>query len=117
MNIDNQYSIFLFRKLKYLRLEGFDKVKDVAKVVIQLEESIPDLEIVGLDYDYALEQLKKEEKLLSHENVVQDARGNMWAKDDIGEYYYLYGELPERPVLDDDDDMPLFVSKVRKDPP
>lgn len=103
--------------MKFLRLEGFDKTKDVAKVVIHLEEAIPGLQVVGLDFDEALKALEKEEALLSHENVVQDAKGNMFAKDETGELYYLYGELPERQVLDDDDDMPLLVNKIRKDPP
>lgn len=107
------------RKLKYLRLEGFDKVKDVAKVVLQLEDSIPGLQIVGLDYDAALEALEKERKLLEHKNVVQDAKGNMYAKDETNELFYLYGDLSERRVLDDSDDMPLLVNKIqlRKDPP
>jgi len=105
------------KKLKYLRLEGFDRAKDVAKVVLQLEEAIPGLEVVGVEYDAALEQLQKEERLLSHENVVQDAKGNLYAKDSAGELYYLYGDYTERQVLDDDDDMPILVNKIRKDPP
>uniref|UniRef100_A0A5S6QI88 Uncharacterized protein n=1 Tax=Trichuris muris TaxID=70415 RepID=A0A5S6QI88_TRIMR len=37
-------------------------------------------------------------------------------KDNIGELYYVSGNLPEQPSLADDE-LPIFVSTIRKDPP
>lgn len=63
------------KKLKYLRLEGLDHVKDLAKSALLLEEAIPGLIILGVDFEHALKGLEKEMKILENERVVLDAKG------------------------------------------
>lgn len=97
-------------------MEGLDYIEDIAKVALMLEDNLPDLEIVGLDYGKAAASLEKTDRLLSHENVRQDAKGNIFLKDEVNDFYYLKGCLPERPVVDEEN-LPLLISKVRKDVP
>jgi hypothetical protein len=62
-------------KLRFLRLDGLEKVEDLAKSALLLEEAIPNLVITGLDYDQALDKLKQDEELIRHDRVVIDAKG------------------------------------------
>lgn len=62
-------------KLRYLRLEGLNHVENIAKSALLLEEAIPDLTVVGLDFDHALDKLEAENRLLQDDRVLIDARG------------------------------------------
>lgn len=106
----------MFRKLKYLRLEGLDHIENIHKVALMLEDNIPGLYVVGLDYGKAVEGVEKMERLLTHPNVRQDAKGNIFLKDELGDYYYLKGHVPERHVVDEEN-FPLLLGKIRKDAP
>ena len=52
-----------------------DQVPDIAQTALLLEESIPGLQVIGLDYDQALDALEAQLRLMSHPRVVQDAKG------------------------------------------
>lgn len=67
--------MYSFRKLRYLRLEGMDHIPDIAQSALLLEESIPGLQVIGLDYDQALDALEAQLRLMSHPRVIQDAKG------------------------------------------
>ena len=82
--------------MKYLRLEGCSHIKDIAKTALLLEAALPDLEITGLDYGLAVQNLEDEFRLLTHERVTEDARGNLHIQDDCGEVFYVGGNLSER---------------------
>ncbi|KRZ16986.1 Protein disulfide-isomerase [Trichinella pseudospiralis] len=116
LTADGLSALSCLKKLKYLRLEGLDQVKNIGVVAVRLEDTIPQLQVVGLDYEQALANFGKDLKLLSHENVYQDAKGNVFLKDYIDELYYLAGNIPEQASLADDE-MPIFVSQIRKDVP
>ncbi|CAD6188248.1 unnamed protein product [Caenorhabditis auriculariae] len=103
------------KKLKYLRLEGLD-VKDVGKAALLLEETIPRLQILGVDYENCLERVEAEIRLLEDERVVQDARGNAFVEDDNGRLFYVMGDVDERAVVDDGDN-PIMTSTVRREIP
>lgn len=51
------------------------QLKDIAKTALLLEESIPNLRIFGIDYESAMQSLRREIKLLENERVVIDAKG------------------------------------------
>lgn len=106
------------KNLKFLRLDGLDGVKNLAKVALALEEAIPNLQILGLDYDKALNELNREMKLMENPNVFEDARGNLHLKDRSGEFYFLKGNLTnfERPIFDELG-LPLYMSRIRRDLP
>uniref|UniRef100_A0A0N5A9C0 ATP synthase subunit s-like protein n=1 Tax=Syphacia muris TaxID=451379 RepID=A0A0N5A9C0_9BILA len=104
------------KKLRYLRLEGLDHIKDIAKTALLLESSIPGLTVLGLDYERALKMLKQETMLLENERVYIDAKGNVHAEDDNGRLFYIAGRVNERPAVCDDD-KPLMTSLVRREIP
>uniref|UniRef100_A0A0M3IIE3 ATP synthase subunit s-like protein n=1 Tax=Ascaris lumbricoides TaxID=6252 RepID=A0A0M3IIE3_ASCLU len=104
------------KKLRYLRLEGMDHIKDLAKTALLLEESIPGLKVLGLNYDLALESLKRETKLLENDRVLIDAKGNAYAEDDNGRLFYIAGKVNERPAVCDED-KPLMTSTIRREIP
>lgn len=52
-------------------------MKEVGKSCLLLEESIPSLSVLGVDYTEQLEDLIEEMLLLRHPSVVQDARGSV----------------------------------------
>uniref|UniRef100_A0A915BYR8 ATP synthase subunit s-like protein n=1 Tax=Parascaris univalens TaxID=6257 RepID=A0A915BYR8_PARUN len=104
------------KKLRYLRLEGMDHIKDLAKTALLLEESIPGLKVLGLNYDLALESLKRESKLLENDRVLIDAKGNAYAEDDNGRLFYIAGKVNERPAVCDED-KPLMTSTIRREIP
>ncbi|VDN04337.1 unnamed protein product [Thelazia callipaeda] len=104
------------KKLRYLRIEGLSHVKDIAKTALLLEESIPNLEVFGIDYEDALKSLQKEMKLLADDRVVTDAKGNAYAEDDDGRLFYVAGRVNERPVVSDDD-KPIMTSTIRRELP
>lgn len=58
-----------------MRLEGLSHIDNIAKTALLLEETIPSLTVIGLDYDKTLEKIEKENKLLQHERVILDAKG------------------------------------------
>lgn len=62
--------------LKELRLGGLDKQMDLCKSAILLESALPDLQITGLDYVKALEEMEAEERLLRDDRALIDAKGN-----------------------------------------
>lgn len=104
------------KKLRFLRLEGMDHIKDIAKTALLLEESIPGLKVVGLDYDSALTSLKREMKLLENDRIVIDAKGNAHAEDDNGRLFYVSGRVNERATVCDED-KPLVTSLIRREIP
>ncbi|KAM3723037.1 Distal membrane-arm assembly complex protein [Dirofilaria immitis] len=104
------------KKLRYLRLEGFGHVKDVAKTALLLEESIPNLRVFGINYENAMQSLQREMKLLANERIVTDAKGNAYAEDDDGRLFYVAGRINERPAVTDDD-KPLMTSTIRRELP
>ncbi|TKR78201.1 hypothetical protein L596_019049 [Steinernema carpocapsae] len=104
------------KKLRYLRLEGLDHVKDLAKTALMLEESIPGLQVLGIDYNLALEGAEAESRLLENDRVLLDARGNMHVEDDNGRLFYVAGSVNER-VTVCDEDKPLVTSTVRREVP
>ncbi|KHJ46900.1 zinc finger, C2H2 type [Trichuris suis] len=116
VSADGLSALSCLKKLKFLRIEGMDQVKNIALAALRLEDAVPQLKVVGLDYDLALDNWEKQLRLLSHKNVVQDAKGNAFLKDDLGELYYVSGNVPVQPSLADDK-LPIFVSTIRKDPP
>uniref|UniRef100_A0A915PR94 ATP synthase subunit s-like protein n=1 Tax=Setaria digitata TaxID=48799 RepID=A0A915PR94_9BILA len=104
------------KKLRYLRLEGLDQVKDIAKTALLLEEAIPKLRVFGISYENAMQSLQKEMKLLSDDRVVTDAKGNAYVEDDFGRLFYVAGRVNERPAVTDDD-KPLMTSTIRRELP
>ena len=103
-------------KLRFLRLDGLEKVEDLAKSALLLEEAIPNLVITGLDYDQALDKLKQDEELIRHDRVVIDAKGNAFVEDDNGRHFYVRGTVSERPSVCDMD-KPLMTSLIRRELP
>ncbi|KAK6024854.1 glycosyltransferase, group 2 family protein, partial [Ostertagia ostertagi] len=78
----------MLKSLKYLRLEGIDCK----------------LKVLGIDYEHELEELEANMRLLENPNVVEDARGNIFAEDDNGRLFYIGGTSNEgvRAVCDRD---------------
>jgi len=103
-------------KLRFLRLEGLHNIDGMAKSALMLEEAIPNLIVLGLDYDKSLETLENEFKLLENDRMLIDAKGNVFAEDDNGRLFYVKGRVNERPVVDDDD-KPLMQSLIRRELP
>uniref|UniRef100_A0A914RJM7 Mitochondrial ATP synthase regulatory component factor B n=1 Tax=Parascaris equorum TaxID=6256 RepID=A0A914RJM7_PAREQ len=87
------------KRYMMLKLKNFD----LAKTALLLEESIPGLKVLGLNYDLALESLKRESKLLENDRVLIDAKGNAYAEDDNGRLFYIAGKVNERPAVCDED--------------
>ncbi|KAE9556106.1 hypothetical protein FO519_000740 [Halicephalobus sp. NKZ332] len=104
------------KKLSYLRLEGLDHIDNLAKSALLLEEAIPGLTVLGVDFERALEGVRNEIKLLENDRVLIDAKGNCHAEDDNGRLFYLHGSLNERPMVDDND-KPLVTSTIRRETP
>uniref|UniRef100_A0A0N5BA07 ATP synthase subunit s-like protein n=1 Tax=Strongyloides papillosus TaxID=174720 RepID=A0A0N5BA07_STREA len=104
------------KKLKYLRLNGLNDPQGMAKATIMLEESIPGLVVIGVDYEAALEGFQKDKMLLQHERASLDAKGNIHIEDDKGELYYIKGCVNERPAVDDND-LPIITNTIRVDVP
>ncbi|KAK0417347.1 hypothetical protein QR680_012955 [Steinernema hermaphroditum] len=104
------------KKLRYLRIEGLDHVKDLAKTALMLEESIPGLKVLGVDYDMALAGAGAERKLFENDRVLLDAKGNAHVEDDNGRLFYVAGTVNER-VSVCDEDLPLMTSTVRREIP
>uniref|UniRef100_A0A0R3S3T1 ATP synthase subunit s-like protein n=1 Tax=Elaeophora elaphi TaxID=1147741 RepID=A0A0R3S3T1_9BILA len=104
------------KKLRYLRLEGMDHVKDLAKSALLLEESIPNLRVFGVNYENAMQSLQREMELLANDRVVTDAKGNAFVEDDDGRLFYIAGRVNERPAVTDDD-KPLMTSTIRRELP
>lgn len=104
------------KKLRYLRIEGLDHVKDLAKTALLMEDSIPGLKVLGVNYDGALESLKRETMLLENEHVYIDAKGNAHVEDDHGRLFYIAGKVNERATVCDDD-KPIVTSLIRREVP
>uniref|UniRef100_A0A7E4VU30 ATP synthase subunit s-like protein n=1 Tax=Panagrellus redivivus TaxID=6233 RepID=A0A7E4VU30_PANRE len=104
------------KKLSYLRLEGLDHVDKLAKSALLLEEAIPGLTVLGVNFDLALEDAQKEAKLLEDERVLIDAKGNCHAEDDNGRLFYIHGSINERAAVDDND-KPLVTTTIRREIP
>ncbi|CEF68537.1 ATP synthase subunit s-like protein [Strongyloides ratti] len=104
------------KNLKYLRLNGLNDPQGIAKATILLEEAIPNLIVMGVDYESALESFQKEAMLLEHERASVDAKGNIHIEDDNGNLYYVKGCINERPTVDDND-LPIVTSTIKMDVP
>lgn len=76
------------KNLKYLRLEGLDAkvihfiasshhflLQNIGKAALLLEDTIPRLTVLGVDYEEQMKLLEAETRLLENPNVVQDAKG------------------------------------------
>lgn len=61
--------------LKELRLGGLRNQLDLCKSALLLENALPDLNITGLDYEKALEEMEAEERLLRDDRTLIDAKG------------------------------------------
>uniref|UniRef100_A0AC35TI37 ATP synthase subunit s, mitochondrial n=1 Tax=Rhabditophanes sp. KR3021 TaxID=114890 RepID=A0AC35TI37_9BILA len=104
------------KKLKYLRLNGLNNQKEIAKVALLLEEAIPGLEVIGVDYDEAMFKLEAENHLLNHDRALIDAKGNIHGEDDDGRLFYLQGCVNEVPTVDDND-LPIITNTIRREIP
>uniref|UniRef100_A0A183BNM7 ATP synthase subunit s-like protein n=1 Tax=Globodera pallida TaxID=36090 RepID=A0A183BNM7_GLOPA len=103
-------------KLRFLRLDGLDKVQGLAKSALLLEETLPNLMVFGVDYDRAMAEHETEQKLLSNDRVVIDAKDNVFVEDDNGRLFYVKGCVNER-VSVCDADKPLMTSLIRRELP
>ena len=63
------------KKLTYLRLEGLEHIPNLAKSILLLEESIPGLTVLGVNFENALETVENETSLLENDRVLIDAKG------------------------------------------
>lgn len=118
------------KKLRFLRLDGLSHIENIAKTALLLEEAIPSLTVVGLDYDLALEGIEEENKFLENDRVLLDAKGfiilfysyfmlnlgNVFLEDDNGKLFYVKGSVNERAVVCDND-KPLMTSTIRREIP
>uniref|UniRef100_A0A0N4ZEM0 ATP synthase subunit s-like protein n=1 Tax=Parastrongyloides trichosuri TaxID=131310 RepID=A0A0N4ZEM0_PARTI len=104
------------KQLKYLRVDGLNDPKGIAKATLMLEEAIPGLVTIGVDYEAALESFEKEAALLEHDRAMMDAKGNIHIEDDNGRLYYVHGCVNERPTVDDND-LPIITNTIKKDVP
>jgi len=102
--------------LKELRLNGLIDQKGLCKSALLLESVLPNLQITGLDYAKALDEIEAEEKLLRDDRTLIDARGNVFIEDDEGGLYYVSGKISEKAVVNDED-QPLITSTIRQDLP
>ncbi|VDM65903.1 unnamed protein product [Strongylus vulgaris] len=105
----------MLKSLKYLRLEGIE-AKNLGKAALLLEDTIPSLKVLGVDYEHELEVLEADFRLLQNPSVIEDAKGNMFAEDDNGRLFYIGGNVNERPVVDDND-KPIVTSTIRREIP
>lgn len=105
----------MLKSLKYLRLEGIHN-KNVGKAALLLEETIPSLKVLGVDFEHELEALEADIRLLENPNVVEDAKGNIFAEDDNGRLFYIGGNVNERPAVCDND-KPIMTSTIRREIP
>ncbi|KAK6051229.1 hypothetical protein COOONC_11266 [Cooperia oncophora] len=55
-------------------------------------------------------------RLLENPNVVEDAKGNLFAEDDNGRLFYIGGNVNERPAVCDND-KPIMTSTIRREIP
>lgn len=62
-------------KLKFLRLDGLNHIPNIAKSALLLEEAIPNLTILGIDFEKALYQIETDNQLLQNDRVLLDAKG------------------------------------------
>lgn len=113
-----------------MRLEGLSLIDNIAKTALLLEETIPTLTVVGLDFDKALEKIEEENKLLQNERVRLDAKGifmlllftsliflgNAFVEDNNGRLFYVKGNVNER-IAVCDNDKPLMTSTIRREIP
>ncbi|KAI6228412.1 ATP synthase subunit s, mitochondrial [Aphelenchoides besseyi] len=104
------------RNLKSLRLERMNNQTDLGKSALLLEEALPNLQVVGLDYNAALERLESEKQLLSDDRTLIDAKGNVFVEDDNGALYYVSGKINERATVNEED-QPIMTSTIRRDLP
>uniref|UniRef100_A0AC34FAA2 Mitochondrial ATP synthase regulatory component factor B n=1 Tax=Panagrolaimus sp. ES5 TaxID=591445 RepID=A0AC34FAA2_9BILA len=104
------------KKLTYLRLEGLDHVDNLAKSVLLLEETIPGLTVLGVNFEKSLENVEKQINLLESDRVLIDAKGNCHAEDDNGRLFYIQGSVNERATVDDED-RPLVQNTIRREIP
>ncbi|KAJ1349213.1 hypothetical protein KIN20_004684 [Parelaphostrongylus tenuis] len=105
----------MLKSLKYLRLEGIN-TKNLGKAALLLEETIPKLKVLGIDYEHELQALEADLRLLENPNVVEDAKGNLFAEDDNGRLFYVGGSVNERPAVCDND-KPIMTSTIRREIP
>jgi hypothetical protein len=114
--------------LRELRLDGLKNQKDICKSALLLEAAMPNLNITGLDFNKALDEIEAEERLLQDDRTVIDAKGwkwsifiipflgNVFVEDDDGELYYVSGKISEKAAVNDED-KPLVTSTIRRDLP
>jgi hypothetical protein len=62
--------------LRELRLGGLKDQKGLCKSALLLESVLSNLQITGLDYEKALDEIEAEERLLQDDRAVIDAKGN-----------------------------------------
>ncbi|KAL6727338.1 hypothetical protein Aduo_009226 [Ancylostoma duodenale] len=105
----------MLKSLKYLRLEGID-AKNLGKAALLLEDTIPSLKVLGVDYEHELQMLEADVRLLQNSNVIEDAKGNMFAEDENGRLFYVGGNVNERPAVCDND-KPIMTSTIRREIP
>ncbi|KAL3085296.1 hypothetical protein niasHS_010365 [Heterodera schachtii] len=103
-------------KLRFLRLDGLGKTEGIAKSALLLEETLPNLVVIGIDYEHAMAEMEAEKKLLSNDRVLIDAKDNAFVEDDNGRLFYVKGCINER-VSVCDADKPLATSLIRRELP
>ncbi|CAI5444079.1 unnamed protein product [Caenorhabditis angaria] len=105
----------MMKDLKYLRLEGL-AFRDLGKAALLLEETLPKVKVIGVDFEEEFKILEHENRLLENPNVVQDARGNAFLEDENSRLFLVMSTSSDKAVTDDNDN-PIMTSTVRREIP
>ncbi|UMM21379.1 hypothetical protein L5515_003085 [Caenorhabditis briggsae] len=105
------------KKLKFLRLEGLSDIKNLGKSALILEDLLPKLKVLGMDYEAAFRQVEAENRLLEQERVVLDGKGNAFMEDDNSRLFLVMSTSSEERAVTDDNDNPIMTSTVRREIP
>lgn len=68
------------KKLRFLRLDGLNHIPNIVKSALLLEEALPNLTILGIDFEEALHKLESDNELLKNDRVLLDAKGKLFLK-------------------------------------
>ncbi|CAL2035348.1 unnamed protein product [Caenorhabditis brenneri] len=105
------------KKLKFLRLEGLSDIKNIGKSALILEDLLPNLQVLGMDYELAFKKIEAENRLLEQERVVLDGKGNAFMEDDNSRLFMVMSNSEDEKAVTDDNDNPIMTSTVRREIP
>ncbi|CAD8126359.1 ATP synthase subunit s-like protein [Caenorhabditis elegans] len=105
------------KNLKFLRLEGLSGIRNLGKSALILEDLLPKLQILGMDYELSFRQIEAENRLLEQERVVLDGRGNAFVEDDNSRLFLVMSTSSDDKAVTDDHDNPIMTSTVRREIP